>query len=60
LWGSAVVAAAVGLALRQVLPVHHPVVLAIVLLGMYSVVYLALTAGLGVAEAGGLLHRLKR
>lgn len=60
LWGSAALAAAAGLALRQVLPVHHPVVLAIFLLGTYGVVYLALTAGLGVAEAGGLLRRLKR
>ena len=54
----AVVAAGVGL--RQVLAVHHPVILAIFLLGTYGVVYLALTAGLGVAEAGGLLRRLKR
>jgi putative peptidoglycan lipid II flippase len=60
LWGSAAAAAAAGLALRQVLPVHHPVLLAIFLLGMYGVVYLALAAGLGVAEAGGLLRRLKR
>lgn len=60
LWGSAAAAGAVGLALRRVLPVHHPVVLAIFLLGAYGVVYLALTAGLGVPEAGGLLRRLKR
>ena len=47
-------------ALRLILPVQHPVILAIFLLGAYGVVYLALTAGLGVAEAGGLLRRLKR
>ena len=60
LWGSAAVAAAAGLGLRLILPVQHPVILAIFLLGTYGVVYLALTAGLGVAEAGGLLRRLKR
>lgn len=60
LWGSAIVAAGAGLALRRLLPVHQPIVLAIFLLGTYGVVYLALTAGLGVAEAGGLLRRLKR
>ncbi len=60
LWGSAAVAAAAGLGLRQVLPVHQPIVLAIFLLGTYGAIYLALTAGLGVAEAGGLLRRLKR
>ena len=59
LWGSAIVAAAAGLALRRLVPVHQPIVLAIFLLGTYGVVYLALTAGLGVAEAGGLLRRLK-
>jgi hypothetical protein len=39
--------------------VQHPLVLAIFLLGTYGALYLALTAGLGVAEAGGLLRRLK-
>jgi len=43
-----------------VLPVHHPIVQAIFLLGTYGARYLALTAALGVAEAGGLLRRLKR
>jgi putative peptidoglycan lipid II flippase len=60
LWGSAAVAAAAAVWLRRVLPVHQPVFLAIFLLGTYGVVYLALTAGLGVAEAGGFLRRLKR
>jgi putative peptidoglycan lipid II flippase len=59
LWGSALVAAGAGLALRSLLPVQHPLVLAIFLLGTYGALYLALTAGLGVAEAGGLLRRLK-
>lgn len=60
LWGSAALAAAAALGLRQVLPVHGPIFLAIFLLGTYGVLYLALTAGLGVAEAGGILRRLKR
>ncbi len=60
LWGSAVVAAGAALALRQVLAVHQPVIVAIFLLGTYGALYLVLTAGLGVAEAGGLLRRLKR
>jgi putative peptidoglycan lipid II flippase len=60
LWGSAVVSAGAGLLIRRLVPVHQPIVLAIFLLGTYGAVYLALTAGLGVAEAGGLLRRLKR
>jgi putative peptidoglycan lipid II flippase len=60
LWGSAVLAAAAALGLRLLLPVHHPIVLAIFLLGTYGAAYLALTAGLGVPEAGGLLRRLRR
>jgi putative peptidoglycan lipid II flippase len=60
LWVSAGAAAAAGLGLRHLLPVHHPIVLAIFLLGTYGALYLALTAALGVAEAGGLLGRLKR
>jgi hypothetical protein len=36
------------------------VTVAIFLLGTYGAIYLVLTAGLGVAEAGGLLRRLKR
>jgi len=59
LWGSALLAAGAALAFRSLLPVHHPLVLAIFLLGTYGALYLALTAGLGVAEAGGLLRRLK-
>jgi hypothetical protein len=55
-----VAAAAGGLGLRYLLPVQHPIILAIFLLGLYSALYLALTAALGVAEAGGLLRRLKR
>jgi hypothetical protein len=55
-----VLAAAAALGLRRLLPVHHPIVLAIFLLGTYGAAYLALTAGLGVAEAGGLLRRLRR
>jgi putative peptidoglycan lipid II flippase len=60
LWGSAIAAAASGLALRRVLPMHQPVIVAIFLLGTYGAIYLVLTAVLGVAEAGGLLRRLKR
>jgi putative peptidoglycan lipid II flippase len=60
LWGSALLAAAAAWAIGWILPVHHPVAQAIFLLGCYGALYLALTAGLGVAEAGGLLRRLER
>ena len=59
LWGAAGLAAAGAWGLRTVLPVQgRPVVAAVALLGVFGLVYLGLTAAMGVAESSRLLGRL--
>lgn len=67
LWGCAVMGGAAGFALKLALrimwpanPFGHPIVTAIVVLGVYGVIYLGLTTVLGVPEARGALSRLRR
>jgi putative peptidoglycan lipid II flippase len=60
LWGCALVAGAAGFGLKMVVGYVHPVVTAIVVLGIYGVIYLGLTTLLGVPEARGALRRLRR
>ncbi|HTG49625.1 MAG TPA: hypothetical protein VL915_03980, partial [Gemmatimonadales bacterium] len=59
LWGAAGLGAAGAWALRAVLPVQgRPVVAAVALLGVFGLVYLGLTAAMGVAESSRLVRRL--
>jgi len=59
LWGAAGLAAAGAWGLRTVLPVQgRPVVAAVALLGVFGLVYVGLTAAMGVAESSRLVGRL--
>jgi putative peptidoglycan lipid II flippase len=60
LWGSAVVGGAAGWAVKQALPVLHPVVAAVIVLGVYGVVFLAMTLGLRIPEASAAVARVSR
>jgi putative peptidoglycan lipid II flippase len=60
LWLSAGISAAAGFALRRELPVTHRFVEAVVVLGVFCVVYGALTLALRVPEARTLLARVSR
>jgi len=59
LWGAAAAAAAAAWGLRAALPVHHPLVSALVLLPLYGAVYFFLTDRLGIPEAGAVMRRLR-
>ncbi len=59
LWGAAALGAAVAWALRPVVPTAHPILAALVLLGVYGGIYFACTDRLGVPEAGAVLQRLR-
>lgn len=58
LWFAAIVAAAAAWGLRLLLHPQHPWLAAAVILGPYCLVYLALTAWLGINQAAQLLNRL--
>jgi putative peptidoglycan lipid II flippase len=60
LWGSAIAAAAIAWAVKLALPSLHPVVTAILVLGPYGVVFLAMTLLLRIPEASTSLARLRR
>jgi putative peptidoglycan lipid II flippase len=60
LWLSAAIAAAVGWGLRLGLHPHRPLVAGAVILIPYGLVYLGLTAMLGIDQAGALMKRLMR
>jgi hypothetical protein len=60
LWGCAIVAGALGFALKLLIGVRHPILTAVVVLGVYGVTYIGLTTLLGVPEARGALRRLRR
>ncbi|HEU4631041.1 MAG TPA: murein biosynthesis integral membrane protein MurJ [Gemmatimonadaceae bacterium] len=60
LWALAAVAAAAGWGLKLLLGVRHVALTAVVVLGVYGALYLALSAVLGVGEARGLVGRLRR
>jgi putative peptidoglycan lipid II flippase len=57
-WTSAAVAAAVGYLLKTRLAFLHPIPMAVVVLGIYGVLFFAVAALLRVTEAGALLRRL--
>jgi putative peptidoglycan lipid II flippase len=60
LWGSAVLATALALGVKLVLPHVHPVLRAVVVLGVFGLAYLGATSALGVAEASQMTRRLRR
>jgi len=63
LWSAALVAAALGGAVAWFLDTplrRHPVLLAVVVLGVYGPVYFSVASALGVEEASALWRRLRR
>lgn len=60
LWSSAVLATALALAVKYVLPSMHPALRATIVLGVFGLSYLAATSALQVPEAAQLIRRLRR
>ena len=60
LWGSAIAAAAVAWGVKVALPSLHPIVTAILVLGPYGVIFVAMTLLLRIPEASSSLARLRR
>jgi putative peptidoglycan lipid II flippase len=60
LWASAGLAASLGLATKIALPPAHPIVRALIVLGLFGAAYLGATLALGVAEASQALARARR
>jgi putative peptidoglycan lipid II flippase len=60
LWGSAGVGAMAAWGIYAVVPVVHPVVRAILVLGVYGLVYFAVTHALGISQAAALASRFTR
>lgn len=60
LWGAAGLAAAVAWGIKFVIPVLHPALTAIVVLGPYGLVYFGATYAFGIPETTSALKRLKR
>jgi putative peptidoglycan lipid II flippase len=58
LWIAAAIAAAVGFAIKQLMPPLHAIPLAIVVLGTYGVLYFIIGAGFGIDEASRILKRV--
>ena len=59
-WVAATVAAAAARGLHYVLPLHRPVPVAILILGLYGLVFFALAMALKLAEAQSLLSLVRR
>lgn len=59
-WGSAALAAGVGYLLKARMQFLHPIPLALVVLGVYGVLFFLLTTMLHVPEVASLLRRLRR
>jgi putative peptidoglycan lipid II flippase len=60
LWGAAIAAGALAFGLKLVLPSTHAIVKAVIDLGLYGLVYLALVYAIGVPEARMLIRRFRR
>jgi putative peptidoglycan lipid II flippase len=60
LWASTAAAVGVGLVAKLALPAVHPIPRAIIVLGLFGVVYLGSTLALGVSEARQALARARR
>jgi putative peptidoglycan lipid II flippase len=59
MFGAALTAAAVGWGVRLALPLLHPILVAVFVLGAFGVLYYALAALLGLSEARLVLDRLR-
>jgi putative peptidoglycan lipid II flippase len=60
LWSSAVLGAAVGWGAKLLVGAHHPLIVAVFVLGAYGVVYILLTTAMGLPEAQTLFNRFYR
>src|SRR6185437_7759905 len=58
LWAAAAAGAGAAWGLRLAVPVHRPVLSAIVLLALYGAVYFFITDRLRIPEAGAVIRRL--
>jgi putative peptidoglycan lipid II flippase len=59
LWAAAILAGGAAFALKVALPLGRPVPAAVIVLGSYGVLFLALTLAFRIPEASGTLARLK-
>ncbi|HEY1810419.1 MAG TPA: murein biosynthesis integral membrane protein MurJ [Acidobacteriaceae bacterium] len=59
-WAVALLAAAVGVGIKRVLPFHRPLLVGPCVLIPYAAVYLALTQWLGIASMGAIQRALRR
>jgi putative peptidoglycan lipid II flippase len=60
LWSSALLGAAVGWGAKLMVGAHHPLIVAVFVLGAYGVVYFLLTIAMGLPEAQTLFNRFYR
>jgi len=60
LWGAAALATALALGLKFILPAMHPVLRAVLVLGLFGATYLGVTFALGVDEAREAWARIRR
>ena len=60
LWVAAGAGAAAGWGGKWMMNPNHPVLLAIVSLGLYGIVYFGIAAIFGIPEATGLIHKVQR
>lgn len=60
LWASAAASAIVAFILKMFLPSMHPIPVAILVLGLYGVLYFVLTAGFGISEARHVFERIRK
>jgi putative peptidoglycan lipid II flippase len=60
LWGAAVAGAAVAWAIKLAIPEIHPVLIALLVLGPYGVVYIAVTVALRIPETSLALRLVRR
>jgi len=60
LWAGAAAAAVVAFILKLVLPSMHPIPVAMLVLGLYGVLYFVLTAAFGISEARHVFERVRK
>ncbi|MDX6711740.1 MAG: putative peptidoglycan lipid flippase [Blastocatellia bacterium] len=60
LWSSALIGAAAGWGLKILVGAHHPLIVAVIVLGAYGLIYLVLTTALGLPEARTMFNRFYR
>jgi putative peptidoglycan lipid II flippase len=60
LWTAALIAAIAAFTLKLFLPRMHPIPIAIIVLGLYGVLYFVLTATFGITEARSVFERIRK